>query len=381
MNSNENKLEQQNGAFSGGVELLSKALKTVFAVLAAVIIVLLAWFLTCGGSFIVDSTTESVIVLKFGKFHGEYTEGWHWFPPYPVTKLVRIPTRKETVLSTSFLPSNHARLKDPKATTLSGNSGGESLAPGLDGYALLSDNSIIHSEWALTYRIASPEKFYRNCMSREIAALTDGTGAEESETIRLDSVSAMLKTVLDAAVIEAGMTLTIDSTYYDPDQYLRTVRAILERRIDALEIGIAMDNLTLSLVAPPIQTQASFQAYLLARTMAEREVESARTYAAEQTKQTAAEAEKIVSDGMLQKQKIISATAADADYFTEILSVYNREPEATLVSLYSGNLAESLKKVNEKYIVSTDDVSRTEVRLQVNPEPVKKKTEAENEAE
>lgn len=371
--------QQQNeqGAFAGGVELLSKALKTVFGILAAVIIILLIWFLTCGGSFIVDSTTESVIVLKFGKFHGEYTEGWHWFPPYPVTKLVRIPTRKETVVSTTFLPSNYARLKNPNAKMLSGGSGDDSLAPGLDGYALLSDNSIIHSEWALTYRIASPSKFYRNCMSREITALTDGTGAEDTETIRLDTVSNILKTLLDASVIEAGMHLTIDSTYYDPDQYLRKVRTLLEQRIAALDMGIAMDNLTLSLVAPPINTQASFQAYLLARTMAEREVESARTYAAEQSKQMLAESEKIISDGRLQKQRIIAETGADADYFSKILTVYSKDPEATLVSLYSGNLAESLIKVKEKYIVSTDDASKTQIRLQVNREPEKKADSAE----
>ncbi len=371
--------QNEQGVFSGGVELLSKALKTVFAVLAVAIIALLAWFLTCGGSFIVDSTAESVIVLKFGRFHGEYTEGWHWFPPYPVTKLVRIPTRKETVATTSFLPSNYARLKDPNAKTLAGSNGGDSLAPGIDGYALLSDNSIIHSEWALTYRIASPEKFYRNCMSREIAALTDGSGAEDAETIRLDTVSAILKTLLDSSVIEAGTHLTIDSTYYDPDQYLKNVRTLLEQRIQNLDIGIAMDNLTLSLVAPPINTQASFQAYLLARTMAEREVESARTYAAEQAKQTLAETEKIISDGQLQKQKIISGTGADADYFSKILAVYKKDPEATLVSLYSGSLAESLEKVNEKYIVSTGDAGKTEVRLQINPEPVKKDAEAKNE--
>ncbi len=370
--------QQQNeqGAFAGGVELLSKALKTVFGVLAAVIIILLAWFLTCGGSFIVDSTTESVIVLKFGKFHGEYTEGWHWFPPYPVTKLVRIPTRKETVVSTTFMPSNYARLKNPNAK----GSGDDSLAPGLDGYALLSDNSIIHSEWALTYRIASPAKFYKNCMSREITALTDGSGAEDTETIRLDTVSNILKTLLDASVIEAGMHLTIDSTYYDPDQYLRKVRSMLEQRIAALDMGIAMDNLTLSLVAPPINTQAAFQAYLLARTMAEREVESARTYAAEQSKQMLAESEKIISDGRLQKQKIIAETGADADYFSKILTVYNKDPEATLVSLYSGNLAESLMRVKEKYIVSTDDASKTQIRLQVNPEPQKKAVSTEEES-
>ena len=66
---------EDQSAFSSGMEFLSKTLKAVFILLAGAIIIMLAWFLTCGGSFIVDSTSESVIVLKFGKFEGEYKDG------------------------------------------------------------------------------------------------------------------------------------------------------------------------------------------------------------------------------------------------------------------------------------------------------------------
>ena len=107
----------QDGQFAPGVELLSKALKTVFVVLAAAIILMLAWFLTCGGSFIVDSTKEEVIVLRFGKFMdgNVYKSGWHWFLPYPVNKIVRIPIIKQEVVSKSFMASNAAKLYNPNA--------------------------------------------------------------------------------------------------------------------------------------------------------------------------------------------------------------------------------------------------------------------------
>lgn len=360
-----------DGTLSRGMELLTKSLKTVFTILAAVIIVLLIWFLTCGGSFIVDSTTESVIVLKFGKFHGEYTEGWHWFLPYPVTKIVRIPTRKETVVSKTFLPVNAAKLRDPNSRTLMGNEAGETLMPGMDGYALLSDNSIMHSEWVLTYRVGEPSKFYRNCMSRESTGLPgaeDNYMTQDSETVKLDAASAFLRAMLDGAVIEAGTMLTIDGTYYDPDKYLRTVRTLLEQRIRKMDIGLVMENLSLSHVAPPLKTQAAFQAFLLAKTMAEREVEAARTYAVEQENQALAKYEKLVSDGRLQKQRTISATSADAAYFSSILEVYRQNPQATIVSLYSTTLAKSLAPVREKYVVSTDKESKSEVRIHINRE-------------
>jgi len=369
-----------DSVLSGGVELLTKALKTVFTILATAIILLLAWFLTCGGSFIVDSTTESVIVLKFGRYYGEYTEGWHWFLPYPVNKIIRVPIRKETVVTKSFLPSNAAKLRDPNSKTLMGNEAGETLIPGMDGYALLSDNSIMHSEWVLTYRVGDPAKFYRNCMSREVKTLSDRadeTGKSDSETLKLDAASSFLKSMLDGAVIEAGTQLTIDGTYYDPDKYLRSVRTILEKRIADMDIGLVMENLSLSLVAPPLKTQAAFQAFLLAKTMAEREIEAARTYAVEQENQALSEFEKIVSDGRLLKQSTVSSTQADAAYFTRILDVYKKNPQATIVSLYSSNLAKSLEQVTEKYVVSTDEASKSEVRIRINRDQAKKQPAVE----
>ncbi len=373
--------EQQN-PLSGGIERLTKVLKSVFIILAVVIIALLIWFLTCGGSFIVDSTTESVIVLKFGKFHGEYKEGWHWFPPYPITKIIRIPTRKETVVTTAFLPSNAAKLRDSKAKTLSGNDAGATLTPGIDGYALLQDNTILHSEWSLTYRIASPEKFYKNCLSQEANAFTDAAQEDfvsdgELQMVKLDAVSEMLRALLDSSVIEAGRTLNIDNTYYTPNHYLQAVEKILRAKISALDIGIEMDNLTMTLISPPIKTLETFREYQLAKTTAEREKEEAKTFASELKQKTTAITDKIIADGELKKAQIIAEAEADTKAFNVIYEKYNDAPEATLIA-FTKQLADSLEQVREKYVISTDADSTSEVRLKINREPVRKTTESED---
>ncbi|MBR4885479.1 MAG: hypothetical protein IKZ33_09225, partial [Lentisphaeria bacterium] len=276
-----------------------------------------------------------------------------------------------------FLPSNAAKIRDSKAKTLMGNDAGSTLTPGVDGYALLKDNTIIHSEWSLTYRIASPEDFYKNCISREANAFSDAASEDfvsdgELKMVKLDAVSAMLRALLDAAVIEAGRTLDIEQTYYDPNNYLQTVRNILNRKIAALGIGIEMDNLTMTLISPPLKTRDAFQEFLLAKTTAQREVEEAKTFKAELEQKTSAETEKIVADGRLKKQQIIEETEADAKSFKEILEKYKDAPEATIIS-FTKQLAESLEQVREKYVISTDDASGSEVRLKINREPAKKK--------
>ncbi len=355
------------GSFSSGVDLLSKSLKAVFVIFGICITLLMVWFLTCGGSFIVDSTSESVIVLKFGKFHGEYKEGWHWFLPYPINKIVRIPTRKETIVSSAFMPSNAAKLRDPNAKTLMGNEVGDALQPGVDGYALLKDNSIVHSEWVLTYRISDPRKFYFNFLSSTESGLNESADAE---SIRLDSVGQVLKVLLDDSVITAGSSLTIDDTYYNPDRYLQTVRGILEQRINELDIGVTMDNLTLSLVAPPLKTQLAFQEFLLAKTLAQRELEAARTYEVEQEKSAAAEKEQIISGGKIAGRRIESSAKADAEYLQKLTSVFKDDAtrNATLSGLYTAAMTESLSRVKEKYLVATDPKSQTEVRIKFTPE-------------
>lgn len=381
MNTEENKNQtpqsEQQSPLSGGIERLSKALKSVFVILAVVIIALLIWFLTCGGSFIVDSTTESIIVLKFGKFHGEYKEGWHWFPPSPITKIIRIPTRKETVVTTTFLPSNAAKLRDAKAKTLMGNDAGATLIPGIDGYALLKDNSLIHSEWSLTYRIASPRTFYKNCLSQQANAFTDAAQEDfvsdgEQSTVKLDTVSAMLRALLDASVIEAGRSLDIEKAYYEKDSYLQEVRRILYQKIADLNIGIEMDNLTFTLIEAPLTTYNAFQEFQNAKHASYRAEKKARGDAEMLLGECETQAKRILSEGKLKKQQIIEQTAAYASAYETVLEKYKKSPEATIAS-FTKELTESLDSVREKYIIGTDDGSKSEVRLKINREPVRKK--------
>src|SRR5574344_795614 len=190
---------ESGGQFSSGMELLSKVLKGAFLLMAGVIIAMLAWFLSFGGSFIVDSTTESVLVLKFGKLQKQYDQGWHWFLPYPVNKIVRIPIIKQELRTIAFMPYNTEKLKNPAAKQNEGPNA-NTLAPGIDGYALLGDNAIMHSEWKLTYRVSEPVKYFQNCMSREKTfASMDNASGPDQETVKLDNASMMLKNLLDDA--------------------------------------------------------------------------------------------------------------------------------------------------------------------------------------
>ena len=104
----------------------------------------------------------------------------------------------------------------------------------------------------------------------------------------------------------------------------------------------------------------------------EREKEEAKTFASEMKQKTTAITKKIVADGELKKKQIIEEAKADANAFLAILAKYKEAPEATIIA-FTKQLAESMEHVREKYILSTDGDSNSEVRIKINREPAPKK--------
>ena len=366
------------GQLKTGVDFLSRALKMFFGILAAFIIVSLGWFLIFGGSFIVDTTTESVIVLQFGKFKQECREGWHWFLPSPVNRIVRIPINKQEITSTAFLPRDPEFLyfQGVKADGSEPGEVEEKLVPGADGYVLLGNNSILHCEWVMTYRVTDPQKFYLTCLSTD-APDASGTaasdGSSRGQVASLGPARVMLQDMLDDVVISASAVLNLESTYYDRAKYEQTVKQALVERIAAMDFGITLENLTLKIAAPPIVTIPSFQELLLSETDAERVVEEARTYSVEQENLAKSESAKILADAEAYKLRVVKEVAADASYFNEIYAQYSKNKQATLVSLFSDTLAEAIAPVQDKFIVDVKGGGQSVLWLKVNQEPLQQR--------
>ena len=349
-----------------------------FGILAAFIIVSLGWFLIFGGSFIVDTTTESVIVLQFGKFKQECKEGWHWFLPSPVNRIVRIPINKQEITSTAFMPMEPEFLyfQGVKADGSEPTDVDLKLVPGSDGYVLLGNNSILHCEWVMTYRVTDPQKFFLTCLSTD--AETSGATQLQGESLKgqvasLGPAKIMLKDLLNDVVISSSAVLNLESTYYDRARYEAVVKQALVDRIAAMDFGITLENLTLKIAAPPVITLQSFQKLLLSETDAERVVEEARTYSVEQENLAKSQSAKILADAEAYKLRVVKEVSADAAYFDEIYAQYSKNREATLVSLFSDTLADAIAPVQDKFIVDVRGGGQSVLWLKVNQEPLQQR--------
>ena len=359
------------GQFSTGTAALLKLAKALFYLMTTVIVIMMIWFFTFGGSFIVDGTRETVLLMHFGKYQRKYTSGYHWCLPYPINQVVRVPKSNQTIRSITFMPADRKSLIERKK----GGGSSEPLTPGKDGYLLTGDNSIVHTEWELVYKVDNPEQYYTRCLTPVQPLDPDEiVKGENGEDLGTRGATTMIKNLLDDCVIKVTARWNVKNILYDrTNEYIAEVKAMLIRQLADRRIGVSVESLTLPVKRPPIQTIDAFDEAASASTQASIETETARTYAIETANSAKSEAAEIIANARSYKERVVAEVVADKVYFVKLLEEYRKSPESVLVSLYSTTLADALARSKDKYAIGINPGSRQELRLKLNPEPVIKK--------
>ena len=360
------------GQFSTGTAALLKLAKALFYLLTTVIVIMIIWFFTFGGAVIVDGTKETVLKLYFGKYQETYTSGYHWCLPYPINTIVRVPKSNQTIRSYTFMPADRKSLIERKKDAPASSEG---LTPGKDGYLLTGDNSIVHTEWELVYKVDNPQKYYTTCLTPlqplDPDEVVKGANGEDLGT---RGATTMIKNILDDCVIKVTARWNVKNILYDrTNEYISEVKALLIKQLAIRQIGISVESLALPVKRPPLQTIDAFDEAASASTQATIETETARAYAIETANNAKSEAAEIVANAQSYKERVVAEVVADKVYFTKLLQEYKKNPESVLVSLYSTTLADALAQSKDKYAIGINRGSRQELRLKLNPEPVIKK--------
>ena len=359
------------GQFSTGTAALLKLAKALFYLLTTVIVIMIIWFFTFGGAVIVDGTKETVLKLYFGKYQETYTSGYHWCLPYPINTIVRVPKSNQTIRSFTFMPADRKSLIERKKD---GPAPGD-LTPGKDGYLLTGDNSIVHTEWELVYKVDNPEKYYTRCLT-PLQPLDPDEVVKSStgEDLGTRGATTMIKNILDDCVIKVTASWNIKNILYDrTNDYIAEVKALLVKQLQIRQIGVSVESLALPVKRPPLQTIDAFDEAASASTQASIETETARAYAIETANSAKSEAAEIIANAQSYKERVVAEVVADKVYFTKLLQEYRKNPKSVLVSLYSTTLADALAQSKDKYAIGISPGLRQEVRLKLNPEPVIKK--------
>jgi len=337
----------------GGLKALSTAFRYVFRVLAAFIVVVLAWYFIFGGAFVVKQQ-ERALVATFGKISPEVRgPGWHWAWPEPICWVIKVPATRMSLSTDSFW-----FFEDPSSSANSSKRYESSkLTPGKDGYLITGDANIVHTSWKMFYRVVEPYKYHMACYAAE-------QGEEPAK---------LLRNVFEAALIEVAASHSADFALKSPS-FRKTVQEETARRVAALNIGVAVEDVVLEGRTPPMGAVLAFQAVLEAELKSSTEKHKANTYAIKTLNEAESASAAIVADANAYKTRVVASVKSDAKKFESIARKYRENPEVVPVALYSNTLSEVLNSAEDMFILHASD-GEQEVRLLLNREPSENSSE------
>ncbi len=369
------------GQYSSGMLTLSKCLKTAFALMVAVIGCMILWFFTFGGFFKVEPQ-ESVIVLHFGEFAGLYNESAHWVMPYPVNTIIRVPRSSQSIKVSDFMPADRSFLLGKMEMPVNPDA---PLVPGKDGYLITGDANIIHTEWEIVYKVSDPKTYYEKCLTPFNPAEDDEIWTDPKARLQLGprGPQTMLRNALSNTVIKITSTWSAEDLLYRKSyDYVQDVKAAFIKKVNDMDIGVAVDSVTLRAKTPPPQTIAAFEDVISSEQQGASELEKAKAYAIEQLNSSDSERARLLAEAETYKKRTVADVVASEITFGKILKEYKRSPDSVMVALYTSALSDALSKAKDKFIIRRNGTSSQELRLKLNPEPPEppKKDEAKKDS-
>jgi membrane protease subunit HflK len=331
-----------------GTQALSEALRSSFAIVKIVMIILVVVFF--GKGFFTVGPQEKAIVLHFGKAKGEGNNallgaGLHWSLPYPIDEVVKIPiTEIQQVKSTvgwyfTTPEKEAANQEDPP---------GPSLNPALDGYTITADGNIIHTRATLSYRIEDPIRFEFDFVNASNAVLN----------------------ALDNALLYASSRYTVDDAL---TRDKTGFRELVQKRVTDLarrdKLGIVVEQCQVDTRAPR-QLQQAFENVLTALSTRDKLHNDALSYENQALSRAAAEAASRTNTAEAERVRLVGAVQAEAERFTALLPKYEADPALFANLLLSEKIGQVLTNVEDKiYLPERADGKTRELRLQLSREP------------
>jgi membrane protease subunit HflK len=363
----DNQMTKNDSQYDAGMKALVKALKGAFFLLVVVILGMLIYFVSLGGYFTV-TPQESVIVLRFGKYVNTFNDGWHWYFPFPVHRFVHIKTNSQS-LNVDFTPMEITQ-GSPEMRAR-----GRELAPGRDRYLITGDDNIIHTSWQLAFEIENPRKYYETVLTPTDPLQPDQMiKTPTGENMGTRGPQTLLRALLrDAVVKTSAKNSIVNILYKNKERYQEQVKAYFIKAVNDINIGVKITEVNLGDVSPPLRTKPAFAAVSSAENIKSSMIDKAKAYSINQNNIAIAQKAKIIADANVYKKEIVAEVKADSNYFKKINAEYQKNPGTVLVALYNDKLSSVLSNVEDKYIFNGGNNKHQEIRLKINPEPIRTK--------
>jgi membrane protease subunit HflK len=326
--------EQAVTPLDSGSQALSEALRSSFAVVKFVMVILLLVFLG-SGIFQVKEGTRAIL-LRFGKPVGVgeaalLKPGLHWSLPYPIDdhQIVSV-TGIQKVTSVAgwyaVTPAQRASGMEPPPTS--------TLNPANDGYVLTADENIAHAEATLSYRISDPVGY----------------------TFDFRNASNAVQNALDDALLSTAARYRVDDILRnDRIGFRETVRRRVSELADQRNLGIVVEQCTVESI-PPRQLRDAFNEVLKAEVNRNIALSDARSYANQTTNKASADAQGKINLAETDRAQLVNEISSRAKQFSDLLPNYRQNPSLFAQQRLTETVGRVLTNVQDKILVpeSTD---------------------------
>jgi len=338
-----------------GSQALAEALRSSFAIVKVVMVLLVLLFLASG--FFTVGPQERAILLRFGKPIGEGEKALispgklHWSFPYPIDECVKVPiTGLQKVNSTvgwyAVTPEQELAGTVPPA--------GPTLNPIVDGYILTADANIIHTRATLTYRIREPIQYVFGFVN----------------------ASNAVQNTLDNALLFAASRFKVDDVLTrDIAGFQEAVRRRATQLAEMQDLGIVIEQCAVRSTYPR-QLKEPFDRVTTAEQDRGKVLNAARSYENQVTNKASADADTIINLAQSDRARLVSDMAAQAERFQEILPKYQRYPTLFVEQRLTETLGRVLTNVQDRIFLTDGAGGKSrELRLLLNREVQRQKTE------
>jgi membrane protease subunit HflK len=331
-----------------GSQALAEALRSSFAIVKFVMVLLVIVFLASG--FFTVGPQERAIILRFGKPIGQGEKallgpGLHWSFPYPIDEYVKV-----SISGIQRVTSSVGWYSTTPEQELAGTETppGSSLTPGLDGFAITADGNIIHSRATLTYRIDDPIGYVFNFVN----------------------ASNAVQSALDNSLLFAASRFRVDEVITrDIVGFTEVVRNRMTDLVQQQGLGIIIEQCTVQSI-PPRQLTEAFANVLRAEVNRSRVLNDARSFENQVLSKASADVESRINAARSERARLVADVSSRADQFLQLLPQYQAHPQLFVQQRLTETMGRVMTNAQDKVLVpeGADGKSR-ELRYLLNREP------------
>ena len=350
-------------AEDAGSQAMAEAMRSSFAIVKFVMIVMVVLFLASG--IFQVGPQEQAVVLRFGKVVGAGPQallgpGLHWAFPYPIDEVVKIPIRQiQSIQSTvgwfAVTPEQE----------LSGNlpPPGPTLTPGVDGYAITADRNIIHTSATVYYQVDDPKR-----------AIFDFSSGPDS-SLGMGGVSNAVLNVLNNALLYTAAHYKVDQVLYsEVGEFQDDVQSRVVQLVGEENLGVTIRQCSVHSI-PPRQLQQIFDQVTDARQNQATTLAQAHSYENAATNNADAQSAAIINEARWRASLYFQSVQADAKAFSDLLPNYKLNPDLFKQEQLVQVMGSALTNVQFKtYVPSAAGGKPSDLWLLLNREPPEPKT-------